>query len=694
MTALKKLIKPRHLQSYLNVAVDAFDGAIATAVLVGDEVLASAGGEAPDRDAEGTVRKPLATADGALAELLVAPVAGSAIAQSGIEARACLLAESLQTRIDAEEARRAVTAETLESYRELSLLHRAAVDLNRSLQLTDVAAALLREFESGRETGIADAGIVFWRDPKTGDLSPLRSFEGDAEQDLERVGGSELIRAVISADKGEIVNELYIDERWRGEVPNLTALLLIPLSAHEHCSGALVLGSFGNGGIFSAADLKRAATLASVAAAALHNARLFEEVLEIKNYNESVLQNLSNGVITLDGDRRITKTNRAALSILGRANEDLAGQDLCEVFDGANAWVAENVSEVIAAGTSGDWLDRGLKNSAGDEVSINLVAVPLTGPEETAVGTILVLEDITREKRIKGTMVRFMSDAVVEKLLTADESLLGGTSQEVSVLFSDIRSFTRLSEQLSAREMVATLNDYFGDMVDIIFERGGTLDKFIGDAIMAIFGAPFVTKEDTGNAVATAIEMLNRLRELNRKWVAADRPALDIGVGINTGLVVAGTIGSSRRMDYTVIGDHVNLAARIESANKYYGTKILISEHTLGRLDGAEHVREIDRVRVQGREQPVGIYEVLDYHTDQSFPSLEKVVAAYKAGLAHYRNRDWHQAMTCFAAALEHHPGDRPAQLMFGRCEELESQPPPQDWSAVTDLMEKNARRR
>jgi adenylate cyclase len=310
------------------------------------------------------------------------------------------------------------------------------------------------------------------------------------------------------------------------------------------------------------------------------------------------------------------------------------------------------------------------------------------GLEDEVAGYILVLEDITREKRIKGTMVRFMSDSVVEKLLDADDSLLGGTAQEVSVLFSDIRSFTRLSEKLSAREMVATLNDYFAEMVDIIFERGGTLDKFIGDAIMAVFGAPFVTHEDTDNAVATAVEMLDRLRKLNQEWAAADRPPLDIGVGINTGPVVAGTIGSPKRMDYTVIGDHVNLAARIESANKYYGTKILISEHTLARLDRTKRVREIDWVRVQGREQPVGLYEVLDYHTEQSFPGLEKVVAAYEAGLARYRGGDWEQAMACFATALEHHPGDRPAQLFLTRCKALVSQPPTPYWSAVTDLME------
>jgi adenylate cyclase len=493
---------------------------------------------------------------------------------------------------------------------------------------------------------------------------------------------------VIASDKGEIVNELAADDRWSGEVEGVSALLIIPLTAHDHCAGAVVLGRFGEVGEFSAGDLKRASALASVAAATLHNAQLFEEVVEVKNYNESVLQNLSNGVVTIDRELCVTKTNAAALRILKREQDDFEGLPLEQVFDGENAWVSEGVTEAMRAGTASDWLDKELRLPDDETVSINLVAVPLTNSDERAAGYILVLEDITREKRIKGTMVRFMSDAVVEKLLAADESLLGGTAQDVSVLFSDVRSFTRLAERLSARETVSTLNDYFSDMVDIIFERGGTLDKFIGDAIMAVFGAPFVSQQDTENAVATAVEMMERLRELNREWVAADRSPLDIGVGINTGSVVAGTIGSPKRMDYTVIGDHVNLAARIEAANKYYGTKILISEHTLERLKHQDRMREIDWVRVHGREQPVTLYEVLAYHTDESFPGLHAVLSAYEKGLALYRHREWQAAAECFAGALEANPDDSPARLFLERCRVFLEHPPGDDWTSVTDMVQ------
>ena len=424
-----------------------------------------------------------------------------------------------------------------------------------------------------------------------------------------------------------------------------------------------------------------------MAAAALHNAELFEEAVEIKNFNESILHNLSNGVVTLDRAMRVTKTNAAAERILHRAGEDLTGSAIDQVFANGGAWVAELVAQVAERADSGVWLDKEIGLADGTTISVNLSAVPLENIERETIGYMLVFEDITREKRIKSTMVRFMSDTVVEKLLEVGESVLGGTSQEVTILFSDIRGFTRLSEMLGAREMVTILNDYFADMVDVIFEYGGTLDKFIGDAIMAVFGAPFVTPDDTDNAIATATEMMRRLRFYNADGVERGRPTLDIGVGINTGAVVAGTIGSPKRMDYTVIGDHVNLASRIESANKYYGTKILISEHTLNRLRRVDRLREIDRVRVQGRGGPVAIYEILDYHTPETFPEMDQVVQAYARGLEHYRARQWTKGAACFVEALGANPTDRPTQVLLGRCWTFMAQPPPDTWTPITDLI-------
>jgi adenylate cyclase len=297
------------------------------------------------------------------------------------------------------------------------------------------------------------------------------------------------------------------------------------------------------------------------------------------------------------------------LRILRREGACLVGLPISEVFSGDNAWLIDCVTQVMDGDVGGHWLEKELRLNDDDQVSINLTVVPMTNVEGSSIGCMLVIEDITREKRVRGTMARFMSETVVEQLMEAGDSVLAGASQDATILFSDIRGFTHLSEQLSAREMVGTLNDYFTEMVDVIFENGGTLDKFIGDAIMAVFGAPFVTPDDPDNAAQAAVEMMECLRAFNSGRKGKAEPRLSIGVGISSGTVVAGTIGSIKRMDYTVIGDHVNLAARIESANKYYGTKILVSEQTAGRLNRGYTMREIDRVRVIGRNAPVTLYE-------------------------------------------------------------------------------------
>lgn len=225
-----------------------------------------------------------------------------------------------------------------------------------------------------------------------------------------------------------------------------------------------------------------------------------------------------------------------------------------------------------------------------------------------------MVKGLKERNLIKDTFSRYVSRQVAEEILNDPEKIaLGGESKEVSILFSDIRGFTTLSERLPAELVVHILNEYFNAMVDCVFDYEGTLDKYIGDAIMAVFGTPTVHDDDPMRAIRTAVRMKTKLEELNDKWMNKDgMTPLRIGIGIHTGEVIAGNIGHSQRMEYTVIGDSVNLASRIESLTKEYDCPILISETTYAAVEGAINAEYLDSVTVKGKTKPIKIYKLLD----------------------------------------------------------------------------------
>src|SRR5258708_148876 len=302
----------------------------------------------------------------------------------------------------------------------------------------------------------------------------------------------------------------------------------------------------------------------------------------------------------------------------------------------------------------------------------------------------LVVEDLTREKRVRNTMSRYMAKEVVDRLLASGDDVLHGTSQVATVLFSDIRSFTTLSESMSPRETVAMLNDYFTEMVEFVLTNGGMLDKYMGDGMMATFGAPVADEFDADNALLVATEMVRGVVRFNeRRRVDIGAPPIAIGVGLATGEVLAGSVGSRKRMEYTVIGDNVNLASRLESANKYYGTSILLPGATADALKSHHVLRQLDLIRVKGKNRPTMVYESLAHHTSNTFPYLAETVRAYEAGFAAYRHRDWDGAMGRFTEALDLTPSDKPSRFFLERCRYYRDNPPPDEWDGVWVMEEK-----
>ena len=330
-------------------------------------------------------------------------------------------------------------------------------------------------------------------------------------------------------------------------------------------------------------------------------------------------------------------------------------------------------------------MDTELVLDHGPAVSVNATTLSLRNANNQPIGFLVVIEDVTREKRLRSTMSRYLSHAVVEKVLENDGEMLDGVDREVSVLFSDIRGFSAMTEKLGARETVSMLNQYFGCMVDVVYAHNGILDKFIGDMIMAVFGSVFPGEDDVDSAVAVGTKMMSALGELNARRVAANHAPIRIGVGIGTGRVVAGNIGSPRRLDYTVIGEKVNLAERLEAATKFYGAGILICDTTASRLRRSVRLREIDIVRMPGMNHPVTVYEVLDHHTEESFPRGDVVLPAFAEGIRQYRLRQWSSAAKSFRQALDANSADQPSRIYVERCERFGSQPPGADWDGVAN---------
>jgi len=437
-----------------------------------------------------------------------------------------------------------------------------------------------------------------------------------------------------------------------------------------------------HGGPFSHEDEARLRAFTAQVSIALENAKLFADVQAMKNYNEAMLESMSNGLITLDAAGKIATCNAACARILRTSGPAILNRPASDVFSGENQWVMEKLQLVMETQQQQTVVDAPLKIQE-EKLSVNLTVQPLLNIDQKRIGSMIVIEDISTEKRLKSTMSRYMDPAIADRLLATGTEILGGTSVECTVLFADVRGFTTLTEQLGPQGTVALLNEYFTLMVDCIQQENGMLDKFIGDAIMAAFGIPVGHEDDADRAVRAAIAMIETLNKWNLQRTTDGRLPVNIGIGLNTDTVVSGNIGSSKRMDFTIIGDGVNLAARLESACKQYGSKILISEFTMRRLKGTYRLREIDLVVVKGKTRPVAIYEVLSYHTRESFPGIGEVMGLFKDGLAAYRARKWDAAIKIFGDCLKINPNDKPSKIYIDRAQFLKQTPPPEDWAGV-----------
>ncbi|MBI3979871.1 MAG: GAF domain-containing protein [Chloroflexi bacterium] len=367
-------------------------------------------------------------------------------------------------------------------------------------------------------------------------------------------------------------------------------------------------------GVFNTEDEDLLGALSAQAAIALKNAQLFQQVSFMKNYNESILRSMATAVITLQPDGVVSTVNPAAVRVFGLQSLDWFGLVVDQILNASqNVALVEAVRRAVATGAEYTGYDLKYTTLAGDLVSLNVNVLPLRDNKGQALGFVLVADDITQEQRLMSTLCRYVAREVAEKVLAQrDQQALGGIKQRVTVLFSDIRSYTTITERATAEEVVALLNDYFSRMVKEVFRFEGTLDKYIGDAIMAVFGAPIAHDDDPLRAVLAAVAMRRGLWRFNEERMAAGEVPIEIGIGICNGEAVSGNIGSMDRMDYTVIGDAVNVASRLEGLTKNYPCKILFNEGVYDFVQGVIPCIELGLDHVKGREEAVRIFGISD----------------------------------------------------------------------------------
>ena len=566
----------------------------------------------------------------------------------------------------------------------------AEIDLGSLLQRVMVEATRMLD---------ADRSTLFLNDEKTEELfSRVAMGEGIGEIRLPNSAG--IAGAVFQSRETVNIPYAYADLRFNPSFDKQTgyftrSILCVPIINKDgKCIGCTQALNKKGGG-FTDEDESRLKAFTQQVAIALENAKLFEDVAKERAYNHSMLTSMSNAVITINDEGQIITCNKAGLKILRIRSTDIIGKKTEEFFTNGRSWILEKVK--ICEETKEDDILMDAEFEVGSEddenlemVSANISFLPLenqdpdgrTDQGDTHLGTLIMIEDISDEKRMKSTMSRYIDPGIADQLLGDGTDIMGGQETIATLLFSDVRGFTTITETLGAQGTVSLLNEYFDIMVEAISEQGGMVDKFIGDAIMAGFGIPVAHEDDEDRGVRAGINMIKNLWEWNVQREKEGKMPVDMGLGLNTDTVVSGNIGSSKRMDYTMIGDGVNLAARLESACKQYSARILISDYTYKKLKGTYQVRYIDDVVVKGKTEPVGVREVLDYHDATTFPNLMDTVNHFNEGREHYKGGNWDKSTKSFKECLKANPADNLSNMYLDRIDYLKKSNP-KNWDGV-----------
>jgi class 3 adenylate cyclase/ActR/RegA family two-component response regulator len=410
--------------------------------------------------------------------------------------------------------------------------------------------------------------------------------------------------------------------------------------------------------------------------------RFIESVdFSIGRIGDQLLDGLETGVLVFDPEGALVRANPAARRILQGWDLTPNGSTVGSLYDEFNYALSQEIWDAI--GGSGDSIpaDVNIAKPDGEWISARRVIRPIVVSGKPC-GALVLLDDIAQKRRMQSLLEKTMSSNVAKAMIDSSETALGGAMREVTVMFADIRGFTPLAETLGARRVVDLLNEYFSYMADVIGAEDGIIDKYIGDAIMVLFGVPASRGDDADRAVAAARRMHRALKLMNE---LRGGPALKIGIGLGSGPAIAGQIGSPDRMNYTVIGPPANLASRIESLTKAYGSNILICGETYKRLTRPVPARQVDVVILQGRETPTAIYEVF---VEDPGAAASQWLSEFDAGVTAYLAGDFAVAQPHLARAKDLNPDDLIAGVLAQRCRRLDLRNPG-EWAGAWKLTEK-----
>ncbi len=483
--------------------------------------------------------------------------------------------------------------------------------------LFDISVAIssvldIRELSEGvlwRSVGILNAskGLILLENEESPILNPFATFNWDNETPLISKNLN-IFKQINKNSKG-----VFFTNKESNEIQTKLKeenLIITPISAKKNQGYMVLCNKETRTGIdpFNHVDLDLLTALCNQAAVAMENAKLFKEITAEKQFNESILSSIATGVITIDSLGEIDSINKAGIKILKKGQSEIIGNHYMYLFE-----KDENIIELINTSEIENKITTEINiplNTVNPETIINMSVSPRIDPGGEIQGQVISIEDISDISKVKNTFKRYVSKQVVDEILDNEAKLnLGGEKREVVVLFTDIRGFTSMSEKMEPEKVVTTLNEYFTDMIDIVFKHNGTIDKIIGDELMVVYGAPLSTKNDTERAIKTAVEMQQKIKELNKERKRRNEGPICVGIGINRGDVISGNIGSRDMMDYTVIGDTVNLGSRLCSSAK--PNEILVSKPVYTKTKETFNYKPLDSIKVKGKKDKIELYKVL-----------------------------------------------------------------------------------